>query len=88
VTAGVLDDCVAVVMPAFGAAVRAGIASALEQTEAPWLFLTDSDGQFRAWLGYIASPRQLCQAIGLVRYAALQVTGPLPSRQVVSRAAS
>jgi hypothetical protein len=32
----------------YGAAVRTGIATALEQTDAPWLFLTDSDGQFRA----------------------------------------
>jgi hypothetical protein len=32
----------------YGAAVRTGIATALEHTDAPWLFLTDSDGQFRA----------------------------------------
>jgi Glycosyl transferase family 2 len=32
----------------YGAAVRTGIATALEYTDAPWLFLTDSDGQFRA----------------------------------------
>jgi hypothetical protein len=32
----------------YGAAVRTGIATALKQTDAPWLFLTDSDGQFRA----------------------------------------
>ena len=31
----------------YGAAVRTGIATALEQTEVPWIFLTDSDGQFR-----------------------------------------
>lgn len=31
----------------YGAAVRTGIATALEETDAPWLFLTDSDGQFR-----------------------------------------
>jgi len=32
----------------YGAAVRTGIATALERTDAPRLFLTDSDGQFRA----------------------------------------
>ncbi len=32
----------------YGAAVRTGIATALERTGAPRLFLTDSDGQFRA----------------------------------------
>jgi hypothetical protein len=32
----------------YGAAVRTGIATALAETDAPWLFLTDSDGQFRA----------------------------------------
>jgi Glycosyl transferase family 2 len=31
----------------YGAAVRTGIATALEHTEVPWIFLTDSDGQFR-----------------------------------------
>ena len=32
----------------YGAAVRTGIATALEHSDASWLFLTDSDGQFRA----------------------------------------
>jgi hypothetical protein len=32
----------------YGAAVRTGIATALDRTDAPRLFLTDSDGQFRA----------------------------------------
>jgi hypothetical protein len=32
----------------YGAAVRTGIATALEHTDSEWLFLTDSDGQFRA----------------------------------------
>jgi hypothetical protein len=32
----------------YGAAVRTGIATALAETDASWLFLTDSDGQFRA----------------------------------------
>jgi len=32
----------------YGAAVRTGIQSALERTCEPWLFLTDSDGQFRS----------------------------------------
>jgi hypothetical protein len=31
----------------YGAAVRTGIATALEHTDVPWIFLTDSDGQFR-----------------------------------------
>jgi len=31
----------------YGAAVRTGIAAALEHTNSAWLFLTDSDGQFR-----------------------------------------
>jgi glycosyltransferase involved in cell wall biosynthesis len=31
----------------YGAAVRTGIAAALEHTRHAWLFLTDSDGQFR-----------------------------------------
>jgi len=31
----------------YGAAVRTGIAAALEHTDSAWLFLTDSDGQFR-----------------------------------------
>jgi glycosyltransferase involved in cell wall biosynthesis len=31
----------------YGAAVRTGIATALARTGAAWLFLTDSDGQFR-----------------------------------------
>lgn len=31
----------------YGAAMRTGIAAALEQTDSAWLFLTDSDGQFR-----------------------------------------
>jgi hypothetical protein len=31
----------------YGAAVRTGIAAALEHTDSCWLFLTDSDGQFR-----------------------------------------
>lgn len=31
----------------YGAAVRTGIAAALEQTDSGWIFLTDSDGQFR-----------------------------------------
>jgi len=32
----------------YGAAVRTGISTALEGTDSAWLFLTDSDGQFRA----------------------------------------
>jgi Glycosyl transferase family 2 len=32
----------------YGAAVRTGIATALEHTDAPWIFLTDADGQFKA----------------------------------------
>jgi glycosyltransferase involved in cell wall biosynthesis len=32
----------------YGAAVRTGIATAIERTDSAWLFLTDSDGQFRA----------------------------------------
>jgi len=32
----------------YGAAMRTGIATALERTESAWIFLTDSDGQFRA----------------------------------------
>src|SRR5438876_9552450 len=32
----------------YGAAVRTGIATALDRTDAPRLFLTDSDRQFRA----------------------------------------
>jgi len=32
----------------YGAAVRTGISTALERTDSGWLFLTDSDGQFRA----------------------------------------
>ncbi|WP_344222981.1 glycosyltransferase [Paractinoplanes ferrugineus] len=32
----------------YGAAVRSGIAAALEQTELRWVLLTDSDGQFRS----------------------------------------
>jgi hypothetical protein len=31
----------------YGAAMRTGIAAALEHTDSAWLFLTDSDGQFR-----------------------------------------
>jgi len=31
----------------YGAAVRTGITTALEQTDSGWIFLTDSDGQFR-----------------------------------------
>jgi glycosyltransferase involved in cell wall biosynthesis len=31
----------------YGAAVRTGIATALARTDSAWLFLTDSDGQFR-----------------------------------------
>jgi glycosyltransferase involved in cell wall biosynthesis len=32
----------------YGAAVRTGITTALARTDSAWLFLTDSDGQFRA----------------------------------------
>jgi glycosyltransferase involved in cell wall biosynthesis len=32
----------------YGTAVRTGIATALARTDSSWLFLTDSDGQFRA----------------------------------------
>lgn len=32
----------------YGAAISTGITTALEETENQWLFLTDSDGQFRA----------------------------------------
>ena len=32
----------------YGAAMRSGIAAALEHTDSAWIFLTDSDGQFRA----------------------------------------
>ena len=32
----------------YGAAVRTGIATALDRTDVPWVFLTDSDGQFKS----------------------------------------
>jgi glycosyltransferase involved in cell wall biosynthesis len=43
----------------YGATARTGIATALEQTDSGWIFLTDSDGQFRgAQLpGFLAEAR-------------------------------
>ncbi len=43
----------------YGAAVRTGIATALEHTGSGWLFLTDSDGQFRGEQlpGFLAEAR-------------------------------
>ena len=43
----------------YGAAVRTGIATALEQTDSGWIFLTDSDGQFRGEQlpGFLAEAR-------------------------------
>ena len=32
----------------YGAAVRTGITTALDRTDVPWVFLTDSDGQFKS----------------------------------------
>jgi glycosyltransferase involved in cell wall biosynthesis len=52
----------------YGAAVRTGIAAAIEQTDPAWLFLTDSDGQFRAgqlpWFLSEARARQADAVIG------------------------
>ena len=44
----------------YGAAVRTGIQSALERTCEPWLFLTDSDGQFRSdgLIGFLDDARE------------------------------
>jgi glycosyltransferase involved in cell wall biosynthesis len=52
----------------YGAAVRTGIAAAIERTDPAWLFLTDSDGQFRAeqlpWFLSEARARQADAVIG------------------------
>jgi glycosyltransferase involved in cell wall biosynthesis len=52
----------------YGAAMRTGIAAALERTDSAWVFLTDSDGQFRAaqipWFLTVASQERAGAVIG------------------------
>ena len=53
----------------YGAAVRTGITTALEQTDSGWIFLTDSDGQFRGGQlpGFLTEARAQ-QADALIGY--------------------
>ena len=52
----------------YGAAMRTGIAAALESTDSAWVFLTDSDGQFRAaqipWFLAVAAQERADAVIG------------------------
>jgi glycosyltransferase involved in cell wall biosynthesis len=52
----------------YGAAMRTGIAAALEHTDSAWIFLTDSDGQFHAaqipWFMKVAAEDHANAVIG------------------------
>jgi glycosyltransferase involved in cell wall biosynthesis len=52
----------------YGAAMRTGIATALDRTDSAWIFLTDSDGQFRAaqipWFLDVAADERADAVIG------------------------